>query len=352
MSDSEDEVFFRDAEARNDQDVVKQPDGAVGGQNVDHENASGDLTSHDKRMERDLMTLLLRMQRSQNPVKTFPRFDGSESWESYFQQILRVRNINGWSDEEAADCLSLSLQGPALELLNVVEKAQGGKRLGWTGLVQMLRSSFSSVEDTFTLRSSLRDRKQLRSETVPQFHMAIRKNVAKAYPSKSLREQDEIGVEVFTQAILDDEVRLALLRAQPKTMDEALRCAEKERILLEGARRQPQASLNFPHSDYTGGSAPEDHCYGVSTFNQSKDRGLGRGGSRPPRSRSQEMRDIRQEMARLAARFDELEDDNHKNSSSPQNQSGKGRGANHRFQRGRCWGCGGTGHYRKQCPSN
>ena len=126
MSDSDDEVFFRDAEARNDQDVVKQPDGAVGGQNVDHENASGDLTSHDKRMERDLMTLLLRMQRSQNPVKTFPRFDGSESWESYFQQILRVRNINGWSDEEAADCLSLSLQGPALELLNVVEKAQGG----------------------------------------------------------------------------------------------------------------------------------------------------------------------------------------------------------------------------------
>jgi len=35
-------------------------------------------------------------------------FDGSEAWEDYHQQVLRVRDLNRWCDDEAASFLSLA----------------------------------------------------------------------------------------------------------------------------------------------------------------------------------------------------------------------------------------------------
>ena len=46
-----------------------------------------------------------------------------------------------------------------------------------------------------------------------------------------------MSVNIFCEAIIDPDIRLALLHAQPSTMAEALRCAENERILLQAARR-------------------------------------------------------------------------------------------------------------------
>ena len=46
-----------------------------------------------------------------------------------------------------------------------------------------------------------------------------------------------MSLNIFCEAKIYPDIRLALLRAQPSTMAAALRCAENERILLQAARR-------------------------------------------------------------------------------------------------------------------
>ena len=379
MSESDKEVFFRNDVAHHEENIVEEQldennvEEAVDRQSVEngHEVQSNKAEkSKISVLESDIMSLLLNMSKPSRPRKDFPIYDGSESWDEYYQQVLRVKSLNGWSDQEAANFLSVSLKGPALETINAVQRAKRGIQLTWGELLENLQNTFAPVQDTYALRSMLRNRKQTHSETIPELHRLIRRDVSKAYPYASLSEQDNTGVEIFTEALIDPEIRLALFRAKPKTMTNALKIAEEERILLQGARRQHSLNINTshtnsPHIPFAAVSSTQGYNthYGNPTISpgpnnfshQSRGRGLHRGGNRPQRSHSEEADDIRHQMAKLTARLNELDsatkpqiNGQHKNV----NGRGRGRGSNHRAARGKCWQCGDIGHRHYQCPLN
>ena len=348
MSDSENEVFLRDAEAQNDQDdqenVVNDGDeqlaGAVGG---------NDLLEN-------FMSIVMRMSKPNRPQKDFPLYNGSECWDDYFQQVLRVRALNGWSDQEAANLLSLSMKGPALEIVNAVQRAKRGTPLSWTELVETLKNTFSPVEDTYSLRSLLRNRKQSTYESILQLHMSLRSDISKAYPHLPLSEQDRLGVEIFTEALSDSDIRLAVLRSKPQTMSEALKCAEGERILLEAARRQ--SVLPSSQSGYSVDLAPTS----VPKLDQKLTRNQQ---NKFPyhKSNTEEVNELKQQLAELTSRLSELETgasnmnlnnagDSGHNKAYQYRAQGRGRGNYHKGNRGKCWTCGGTGHYQNKCPLN
>ena len=295
--------------------------------------------------DHDTHYLLQRLVKDSNktcpPARDFPPYDGSDSWDDYFQQVIRIRTVNRWDENNAALYLSLALKGPALELVNASQRSRGGYPLSWVELVNLLSNTFKPVDDSPLLRSKLRSRRQLPHESVPQLHLAIRRDVARAYPDHSPAQQETIAVEIFQEAVNDSDIKLALLRAQPRSMDQALQCAERERIMLEGAYKR----------------VPVNHAVAAATSGNNHNGGWGRprnqgsSNSQKPSTIAQpqldEIESIQSEISKLTARLEEL-----KSKPSNQSQRGRGRGnGRHRRGRGACWSCSGFGHYEANCPN-
>jgi hypothetical protein len=188
-------------------------------------------------------------------------------------------------------------------------------------------------------------------------------------------------VDIFIEAVNDSEIRLALLRAQPETMNQALQCAERERVILHGARRVG-ASFNAAQSnpapmaaavDWSDRSRPnQPNSQNYMSNNQSnfqssqprhsnrpqrgssRGRGSQRGGCTQVRSESEVLEDMRQQLAHANA---ELSRRNTAGAANPHPAPTSGAPISHgrggRAQRPNlsCWNCGGIGHYSRQCPT-
>ena len=156
MSESDDEVYFKDSVAHVDEgeDVATPPAPSHGAIPKIHRPGNGvnnvAATSNDGQNDTTnlLRALLHSSSRPKYPLKDFPSFDGSQNWDDFYQQVLRIKLINKWGDDEAAMSLSLSLKGAALQLLNAIQKARGGSPLGWHELIELLKSSFCPVDNT------------------------------------------------------------------------------------------------------------------------------------------------------------------------------------------------------------
>ena len=132
--------------------------------------------SDQNKMNSEIIALLKSLSTPQNTCKRdFPPFDGSQNFDDYYQQALRIKSINNWDNSVAASHLALALKGPALQLINLIQKAKGGTPLSWVALTGalILLNSFSPNEDQYTLQSVLRQRKQLPSESIQQLNRSI-----------------------------------------------------------------------------------------------------------------------------------------------------------------------------------
>ena len=207
-------------------------------------------------------------------------------------------------------------------------------------LTGALLNSFSPIEDQYTLQSVLRQRKQLPSESI-QLNRSIICDVAKAYSSDAEAAQERMSLNIFCEAIIDPDIRLALLRAQPSTMAEALRCAENERILLQAARGATHTVMS--HYDPQQG-VPVNL---VSGYNRPKDK------SRPYEKQSNAnfqkshasescVDSLRESLNNISLRLDQM--------AKKDNKPHKNTNGLRRF-RGTCFNCGGQGHKASVCPS-
>ena len=303
---------------------------------------NSDAESDQNKMNPEIIALLKSLSTPQNTCKRdFPPFDGSQNFDDYYQQALRIKSINSWDDNVAASHLALALKGPALQLINSIQKAKGGTPLSWVDLTGALLNSFSPIEDQYTLQSVLRQRKQLPSESIQQLNRSIICDVAKAYSSDAEAAQERMSLNIFCEAIIDPDIRLTLLRAQPRTMAEALRCAENERILLQAARRATPTVMS--HYDPQQG-VPVNLASGN---NRPKDK------SRPYEKQSNanfqkshasesSVDNLRESLNNISLRLDQM--------AKKGNKSHKNTNGSRRF-RGTCFNCGGQGHKASVCPS-
>ena len=167
----------------------------------------------------------------------------------------------------------------------------------------------------------------------------------------------------------DSDIKLALLRENPSSMDRALQCAERERVILEGANKRQ--SVEQSHASAAVASPPQHNTYqsqsntyqspptydnslGVTSTgftsrgqtSRGRTRGRGARGHGEKRTQSEEAEAIRQQIAQLTARLGDL------GTTPPTHESTQGRGRGGRRQpRGACWSCGGFGHYQAVCPN-
>ena len=163
----------------------------------------------------------VRMPRRPNIVPD--RYDGKLVWNEYFQHFESCREVNEWSDEQAAKYLVASLQGSALRLLG--DRTPEGHKHTYSELVKLLAQRFGPGRQAENYLVMLRHRRQKPKETLQELGQAIRELAVKAYPEIQEKARERLAKNHFLEAVESPTVREGIYRARPTDLDEAIRAA-------------------------------------------------------------------------------------------------------------------------------
>ena len=92
-------------------------------------------------------------------------------------------------------------------------------------LVQLLEARFGSIARADVYLAELRGRSRKSGESLPQLGQAIRRLTTLAYPDMDSIAQDRLAKNHFTEALVDQRLRLAIFQTNPPTLDDAIRAA-------------------------------------------------------------------------------------------------------------------------------
>ena len=226
------------------------------------------------------------------------RFDGSIPWRDYKEHFEACAAINDWAVKYKARFLAASLKGVAQQVLG--DKSEPS----YHELMQLLERRFGPGQRAEVYLAELRGRQRKPNESIQELGHAIRRLTALAYPELARDAQDRLGKTHFIDAEPDKEIRVGIYRANPASLDEAIRIALEIESFMETERMQ----------------------HGVHR-------------SRQVRSLEGNSQRVEEELSRMRQHIQELE----KELKSSKEYARK---PNVRY---RCWHCGQPGHIMRNC---
>jgi len=143
------------------------------------------------------------------------KFDGSESWESWWAHFQNCASYNRWSERDKLAFMKEALTANAAQVLWDLSRK----------LVYSLRSRYSGERQAEKYRVELQIRRRKCAESLSDLHQDIRKLMALAYPKLTAGALEEIAFDYFTNALYDAEFALKVKERAPVSLDEALRIA-------------------------------------------------------------------------------------------------------------------------------
>ena len=161
-------------------------------------------------------------------------YDGSMSLMEYSSNFMLVTQVNGWTSQEAALYLGVSLSGPARRLLSGVDL---GAADGLERLIAALERGFQPRNQEAIYRAQLA-RQQQKGESISQLSDAVEQLMKQAYPSADYGTLDELSRDYFTAALASNDHRQGVHQSRPTSYQaavavaqhaEAYFCAEEER---------------------------------------------------------------------------------------------------------------------------
>ena len=239
---------------------------------------------------------------TRKPCITPDRFDGSIPWRDYREHFEACASINGWNETEKARFLAACLKGSAQQILGDHKEP-----LEFAELLKLLERRFGPGERAEVHLAELRGRNRKPKESLPELGQAIRRLTVLAYPKLSCEAQERLARMHFADAEPDKEIRLGIFRANPSTLDEAIRAAQEVESYMESERMR------------YGGSRDRR----VRTLESSKD------------PQGEEISLLRKRVAELEAASRRQPS---RNSTIPYNGI-------------QCYNCGQRGHISRNCPA-
>ncbi|XP_071806991.1 uncharacterized protein [Asterias amurensis] len=163
-----------------------------------------------------------RLERLQNrrPNIVPDRYSGKVVWKEYFRHFESCREVNGWTDEQAAKYLTAGLQGNALRMLG-----ETGQKYTYSALVKLLERRFGSSRLSENYLVELRHRRQGSKESLQELGQAIYELTARAYPEIQEDARDRLARNHFVDAVDSHSIREGINRARPNNLDEAIQAA-------------------------------------------------------------------------------------------------------------------------------
>jgi hypothetical protein len=143
--------------------------------------------------------------------------DGTQSWESYFNQFLVVSDHNKWTKAEACFQLKRAMKGKAAEFL-FDDPSGSNVHHSFEGLVSVLQGRFGSLDNPSQDSKELRTRKKRKGETWKDMAQDILQRCRRLYTSDENAMQRE-AIQAFLRAV-PDKYRVAAAACGSKRLDD------------------------------------------------------------------------------------------------------------------------------------
>ena len=154
------------------------------------------------------------------------KYDGTSSWRSYMTHFEACKQLNEWDDDIAEEWLAARLMGKATRVLEE-------DRDGYEDLKNLLSAEFGPSDGVENYSAELKSRRRRPGESLKELGQSIKDLVRLAYPELPKTSRDRLGREYFKEALEDAELRQAIFRAKPSSLDEAVAAAKDWELFVK-----------------------------------------------------------------------------------------------------------------------
>jgi len=149
------------------------------------------------------------------------RYDGTTPLTIFLTQLESCAKYNGWSLEDKATHLRVSLRGNAFYIID--DETLG--EATFEQLVTCLKSRFGTEGQSSLYQSRLRVRRRGKDESLQALYHDVSRMAGLSFPGKSSIHRKLAETKAFIKAITDGNLRMRIKDKEPKDLDHALRIA-------------------------------------------------------------------------------------------------------------------------------
>ncbi|KAJ8944088.1 hypothetical protein NQ318_019426 [Aromia moschata] len=176
---------------------------------------------------------LMHTERSVHKMLKPPTYDGQSSWSMYRRQFEAAAKANGWTPQEMATSLVISLRGQALEILQSIPEEQQNDYNRIVGALE-IRYGHKYLRQVY--QSQIKSRQQRSNESLQEYEADIERLVHLAYPQAPKEFLEQIGIQTFIDGLVDTEMQQALRLGRHTTISDALVAALEFKAAKEASR--------------------------------------------------------------------------------------------------------------------
>ncbi|KAJ8947633.1 hypothetical protein NQ318_002645 [Aromia moschata] len=176
---------------------------------------------------------LMHAERSVHKMLKPPTYDGQSSWSMYRRQFEAAAKANGWTPQEMATSLVISLRGQALEILQSIPEEQQNDYDRIVGALE-IRYGHKYLRQVY--QSQIKSRQQRSNESLQEYEADIERLIHLAYPQAPKEFLEQIGIQTFIDGLVDTEMQQALRLGRHATISDALIAALEFKAAKEASR--------------------------------------------------------------------------------------------------------------------
>ncbi|KAJ8941031.1 hypothetical protein NQ318_015507, partial [Aromia moschata] len=175
----------------------------------------------------------MHAERSVHKILKPPTYDGQSSWSMYRRQFEAAAKANGWTSQEMATSLVISLRGQALEILQSIPEEQQNDYDRIVGALE-IRYGHKYLRQVY--QSQIKSRQQRSNESLQEYEADIERLIHLAYPQAPKEFLEQIGIQTFIDGLVDTEMQQALRLGRHATISDALIAALEFKAAKEASR--------------------------------------------------------------------------------------------------------------------
>ncbi|KAJ8938052.1 hypothetical protein NQ318_013960 [Aromia moschata] len=176
---------------------------------------------------------LMHTERSVHKMLKPPTYDGQSSWSMYRRQFEAAAKANGWTPQEMATSLVISLRGQALEILQSIPEEQQNDYDRIIGALE-IRYGHKYLRQVY--QSQIKSRQQRSNESLQEYEADIERLIHLAYPQAPKEFLEQIGIQTFIDGLVDTEMQQALRLGRHTTISDSLIAALEFKAAKEASR--------------------------------------------------------------------------------------------------------------------
>ncbi|KAJ8961687.1 hypothetical protein NQ318_021286 [Aromia moschata] len=199
-----------------------------------------------------------------------PTYDGQSSWSMYRRQFEAAAKANGWTPQEMATSLVISLRGQALEILQSIPEEQQNDYDRIVGALE-IRYGHKYLRQVY--QSQIKSRQQRTNESLQEYEADIERLIHLAYPQAPKEFLEQIGIQTFIDGLLDTEMQQALRLGRHTTISDVLVAALEFKAAKEASRNYKpkiKVAMQRENQDAQVREMSDQHLFVDSMMNETE----------------------------------------------------------------------------------